>query len=136
MKWITDRKRDLALLEAHQDLVDTLGDLNTAVIIGQLPIPGVMALMESAEANIKAALPPALEALEAVLELHTAAPGGAWCRMCETLSDPQDASYPCATRRTIEDKLGEGVGPHQGLGGGWGWGWGRAGGEPVRVLHS
>ena len=51
------------------------------------------------------ALPRALDALEAVLELHTAAPGGGWCRKCETLSDPYDASYPCATRRAIEDKL-------------------------------
>ena len=72
MKWIADRKRDLALLEAHQNLVDTLGDLNTAVIIGQLSIPGVMTMMESAEANTKAALPLALEALEAVLEIETA----------------------------------------------------------------
>ena len=109
MKWITDRKRDLALLEAHQNLVDTLGDLNAAVLIGQLSIPGAVTLMESAEANTKEALPLALEALEAVLELHTAAPGGGWCRMCETLSDPYDASYPCATRRAIEAKLeGEG----------------------------
>ena len=72
MKWIADRKRDLALLEAHQNLVDTLGDLNAAVVIGQLSIPGVVTRMESAEANTKAALPLALEALEAVLAFATA----------------------------------------------------------------
>ena len=105
MKWITDRKRDLALLEAHQNLVDMLGDLNTAVIIGQLSIPGATTMMEAAEANTKAALPLALEALEAVLELHTAAPGGNWCRACETMSNVSDAAYPCPTRQLIETKL-------------------------------
>ena len=104
MKWITDRKRDLALLEAHQNLVDTLGDLNAAVIIGQLTIPGAVTLVESAEANTKAALPLALEALEAVLGMHSETAGG-WCSACETMSNVSDAAYPCPTRQLIETKL-------------------------------
>ena len=104
MKWITDRKRDLALLEAHQNLVDTLGDLNAAVLIGQLPIP-VLTMMESAEASTKAALPLALEALEAVLGIETAHVG------------PDQQSYDrdhsegwndalSAVRHAITEKLG------------------------------
>ena len=101
MKWITDRKRDLALLEAHQNLVDTLGDLNAAVLIGQLSIPGVVTLMESAEANTKAALPLALEALEAVLELNGPRDHGDYTAYSDGYHDALEAC-----REAITEKLG------------------------------
>ena len=108
MKWIADRKRDLALLEAHQNLVDTLGDLNAAVLIGQLSIPGAVTLVESAEANTKAALPlalEALEALEAVLEIETAHVGPDQLPYDRDHSEGWNDGLS-TVRRVINEKLG------------------------------
>ena len=96
-EWIAQRRNALGLLSAYEGLREMAGDLTAAVAVGPLGIRG--ADITAAEDDARTSMPRALDALEAVLALHSQ--HNSYLHYCQADGE----KYPCPTVTAIEAAL-------------------------------